>query len=218
MPFYWPARPRCRCVRVLRHAHRPVRANATSALDVHHDSWIYVVLARLHRCRSRACRAMPGLASWPLALASCVCIGAGARAPHVPLSIIVLTYCMELVVARTRHPVAVPSANLFISDLLTRRTSLTDNTTSPAKVSIKSQCYGTSIIHLTHTNVGTRKAARQRGGGWRRRSQLPGRNRSQRPRANFFKRRHAGETGSERSSFRDNNRSCTPAQSKNMGG
>jgi hypothetical protein len=96
--------------------------------------------------------------------------------------------------------------------------SLTDNTTSPAKVSIKSQCYGTSIIHLTHTNVGTRKAARQRGGGWRRRSQLPGRNRSQRPRANFFKRRHAGETGSERSSFRDNNRSCTPAQSKNMGG
>ena len=96
--------------------------------------------------------------------------------------------------------------------------SLTDNTTSPAKVSIKSQCYGTSIIHLTHTNVGTRKAARQRGGGWRRRSQLPGRNRSQRPRASFFKRRHAGETGSERSSFRDNNRSCTPAQSKNMGG
>ena len=77
-------------------------------------------------------------------------------------------------------------------------TSLTDNTTSPAKVSIKSQCYGTSIIHLTHTNVGTRKAARQRGGGWRRRSQLPGRNRSQRPRANFFKRRQARPEASVR--------------------
>ena len=92
---------------------------------------------------------------------------------------------------------------------------MTDNTTSPAKVSIKSQCYGTSIIHLTHTNVGTRFRGRRQGlvaalatAGAKSVATPP----------REFLLMTAGETGSERSKFRDRKRACTPVGSLGMEG
>ena len=94
---------------------------------------------------------------------------------------------------------------------------MTDNTTSPAKVSIKSQCYGTSIIHLTYTNVGTRKRCATARRGLAAALATAGAKSVATPPREFLL-MTAGETGSQRSKFRDRKRACTPVGSLGMEG